>query len=96
MTRGELTVPIMREMGWRPTNPNDLRLKDIVFNIKKCWKYLRCVTGSEVYTSDEFGMCSTYRVYSHREDLEVSMDNKRWYKVAYRLVEYARQCKYAD
>lgn len=97
LTRGELTVAIMKDRGWIPTDPNQLRLKDIVFNIKKLWTYLRCTTDeSEVYEGTEYTMCSTYKTYSHKEYLECSMDNKTWYKVAYRYVVFNTRCVYAD
>lgn len=97
MKRSELTVEIMKNRGWYPTNPNELRLKDIVFNIQECWKYLRCTTDKDhVYSDTEFGMCSTYEVYSHKEYLEVSMDNENWFKVAFRYVVFNKRCVYAD
>ena len=98
MKRSELTVDIMKDRGWYPINPNDLRLKDIVFNIQEnVWPYLRCTMNEhEVYSGREYNMCSTYDVLSHKEYLEVSTDNKQWYKVAYRMVEFSRRCTYAD
>ena len=97
MKRSELTVREMENRGWCPTNPNELRLKDIVYNIQTCWTYLRCTTEEgSVYESTRYDMCATYRVYSHKEYLEVSMDNKTWYKVAFRYVPFNERCIYAD
>ena len=96
MKRSELTVAIMKDRGWMPCNANDLRLKDIVFNIQECWKYLRCTKSTGTYTENEYNMCSTYRVRYAIEYLEVSMDNINWFKVAERPVEVGRTCIYAD
>ena len=99
MKRGELTVKIMEDKGWQPTDRNELRLKDIVFNIQNNeeWKHLRCrIDSNETYSETEFGMCSTYEVYLHKEFLEVSSDNVEWFPVAFRFVEFNRRCKYAD
>ena len=99
MKRSELTVEIMKDRGWEPTDRNQLRLKDIVYNIQnnEYWKYLRCTTDKDhVYTGKEFGMCSTYEIYKHEEFLEVSTDKKTWHKIASRLVEFNRRCLYAD
>jgi len=99
MKRSELTTAIMNDRGWIPTDPNQLRLKDIVFNIKECdlWKFLRCtVDESQVYEGMEFNMCSTYKTFKHKEYLEVSSDNKKWFKVAYRFKIFNRVCVYAD
>ena len=99
MKRSELTVAIMKDRGWIPTDPNQLRLKDIVFNIQECeeWRHLRCTTDtSEVYSDMEYNMCSTYKVLMHKEYLEVSTDNKKWFKIAYRFVVFNKVCTYAD
>ena len=99
MKRSELTVKAMEERRFYATNPNELRLKDIVFNIQEneSWKYLRCRTDErETYSEKEFGMCSTYEVYFHKEYLEYSTDNKTWHPVAFRYVEFNRRCTYAD
>ena len=98
MKRSELTVKILEDRCFYPTNPNDLRLKDIVFNIQENehWRYLRCTTSPEVYTDIEHGMCSTYKIYLHKEYLEVSDDGVKWYAVAFRYVEFNRSCIYAD
>lgn len=98
MKRSELTVDIMEDRGFRPVNANDLRLKDIVFNIQNSeyWKFLRLTKDNDTYTEKEFCMCSTYEVYMKKEYLEVSEDKKTWYKVAYRFVEVHRRCVYAD
>ena len=99
MKRSEVTVDILSKMGWTPTDRNQLRLKDIVFNLQENddWKYLRCrIDDNKVYEEKEFGMCSTYMVQSHREYFEVSTDKKTWYSVMYRYIEFNRYCVYAD
>ena len=99
MKRSEVTTEILRNMGWNPTDRNDLRLKDIVFNLQEndYWKFLRCrVDDSKVYEEKEFGMCSTYMVKYHREYFEVSADKKNWHSVMYRDIEFNRYCIYAD
>ena len=99
MKRSELTVAIMRDRGFKPVDPNNLRLKDIVFNIQenlKYWKFLRLTRTDDIYTDTEFGMCSTYEIRMKKEYLEVSQDGKKWDKVAYRYVEVGRICLYAD
>jgi hypothetical protein len=99
MKRSELTTEIMKDRGFKPVNSNNLRLKDIVFNIQEneYWKYLRCrIDKSEVYTTKEFGMCSTYEIRMWREYLEYSTDNVTWFPVAYRYIEFNRYCTYAD
>ena len=97
LTREELTVAIMIDRGFKPCD--DYRLKDIVYNIKvnECWKYLRMTEDtSETYEGTEFNMCSTYRIYKHKEYLEVSCDKIKWYKLAWRFKEVGRRCLYAD
>lgn len=96
MKRSELTIKAMEDRGFKACP--DFRLKDIVFNIQEneYWKYLRMTTDDGYYVGTEFGMCSTYEVRSKKEYLEVSQDNKKWYRVAYRYVEVSRRCLYAD
>ena len=103
MKRSELTAQKMKDMGWVATFEEgyDLPLKDIVFNIQSknddgswFWK-LRCRDVGRT-DKDEFGMCSTYRVFYKIEALEVSADGKNWYGVAERKVEINRTCIYAD
>ena len=99
MKRSELTVKAMEDRCFYPTDSNQLRLKDIVFNIQENpeWRYLRCTTDEDhIYSDTEFGMCSTYEVYYHKEYLEVSIDGKKWFPVAFRYVEFNRRCTYAD
>lgn len=101
MKRTELTSQAMKDMGWKPLDPNDLRIKDIVFNIQArnddgswFWK-LRCVDGRK-FTRTEFGMCSTYDVTYKKEYLEVSADGTSWNAVAERDVRVGSRCVYAD
>lgn len=98
MNRSELTVKYLENEAWYPTDRNELRLKDIVYNIQAgTWKHLRTrLDESEVYESDEFTICAHYAVYSHKEYLETSEDGKTWYKVAYRYVPFNKHCIYAD
>ena len=87
MKRSEVTVEILKDMGWKPTHSNLFNLEKIVFNLQNCdyWKYLRCrVDDSKVYEEKEFGMCSTYMVQFHREYFEVSADKKTWRPMMYR------------
>lgn len=102
MKRTELTAKAMKDMGWTPIDANDLRIKDIVFNIQQknedgtyFWK-LRCVDGDKRTSRMSYGMCSTYEVYYKNEYLEVSVDGKDWHKVAERFNETNRVCRYAD
>lgn len=99
MKRSELTVKAMEERGFIPTDSNDLRLKDIVFNIQEneYWVKLRMTDSGETYSDTEYTMCSTYKVYYKKEYLEVlDAFSKKWYKVAYRWVKTCKKCIYAD
>lgn len=100
MKRSELTVAIMNDRGFYPINPNDMRMKDIVYNIQtnKYWEKFRMTEDTEHrWESYEYGMCSTYKVRKKKEFLEVfSSYTNEWYKVAYRFVEVCRTCVYAD
>ena len=104
MKRTELTAQKMKDMGWVATFEDgyDLPLKDIVFNIQSknedgswFWK-LRCRDSANRFSKDEFGMCSTYRVYYKIETLEASADGENWFDIAQRKVETNRTCIYAD
>ena len=56
MKRSEVTVEILRDMGWRPTHSNLFNLEKIVFNLQDLdyWKYLRCrVDDSKTYEEKE-------------------------------------------
>ena len=99
MTRSELTVKAMEDRGLRPADIR-YKLEDVVTNIKENpkWAKLRCRTDeSKVYTGlhDRYEMCATYRVFYHREYLEVFL-NDDWRPVAYRSIECGEQCIYAD
>lgn len=102
MKRQELTTKAMQDMGWKATNPDELGIKDIVFNIQEknddgtyFWK-LRCTDEDTTYTTTEFGMCATYRIFYKKENLEVSVDGTKWNTVASRYVAMGRTCIYAD
>ena len=99
MKREEVTSKILADMGFEPTDRDQLRLKDIVFNLQEneYWRFLRLrIDDSKVYEEKEFGMCSTYMVQSHKEYFEVSSDKKTWYPVMYRYVEFNRYCTWAE
>lgn len=99
MKRSEVTVKEMEERGFYPVDPNDMRMKDIVFNIQKnkYWEKFRLTSNDDRYEFYDYGMCSTYKVFKKKEYLEVySSYTKKWYKVAYRYVEIGRTCVYAD
>lgn len=99
MKRNEITVQAMENRGFMPTDANELRLKDIVYNIQKneYWEKFRLAQEDGRYEFYDYGMCSTYKVFKKKEYLEVySSYTKEWYKVAYRFVEVGRTCVYAD
>lgn len=96
MKRSELTVEKMFNMGWRNEHPC-LTIEKIVDYIKSYkYPYLRCTMDDNIHSYDDFGMCSTYRVYYKIEYLEASFDNRTWKKIAWRKVETNRNCIYAD
>ena len=98
MKRSELTTQIMKDRKWEALNPDEFNLEDIVFNVKENedWKYLRCVQSDGTYSEEEYGMCSTYRVYYKKEYFEVSPDKVTWFRLAERPIEVNRVCIYAD
>lgn len=99
MKRSELTIKAMEERGFIPTDRDDLRIKDIVFNIQEneYWVKLRMTDSGETCSKDQYGMCSTYRVYYKKEYLEVfDASANHWRRIAYRWVETWRKCIYAD
>ena len=99
MKRSELTLKAMEDMGWEEVKPRtEPLIKDVVSAIKDdFYKYLRCTLDkNHTWERDSFGMCSTYRVTYCYEYLEVSLDNKEWWKVAKRWHELGRRCIYAD
>ena len=108
MTRAELTYDKMVDTGWKSFFEGErvrvedkvttsVPLEEVVSNIKDyTYKFLRCSDDGYTYIEDDFGMCSTYRVYMKKEFLEVSDDNINWVLVAHRMVETYRYCIYAD
>lgn len=96
MKRSELTIEKMFNMGWRNEHPC-LTIEKIVDYIKSYkYPYLRCTMDDDIHSYDDFGMCSTYRVYYKIEYLEASFDKRTWKKIAWRKVETNRNCIYAD
>lgn len=96
MKRSELTFEKMFNMGWRNEHPC-LTIEKIVDYIKSYkYPYLRCTMDDGLYSYDDHGMCSTYRVYYNIEYLEASINGTKWEKIAYRKVEKFRNCIYAD
>ena len=102
MTRSELTVEKMKDMGWetRYMNYEDNRyypIEDVVENIKNgAFRHLRCVTNGKTYSYRRYDMCATYDVYYHNEVLEYSWDGERWFPAAERkIIDYAK-CIWAD
>lgn len=99
MKRSEVTVEILKNMGWRPTHSNLFNLEKIVFNLQDLdyWKYLRCrVDDSKIYEEKEFGMCSTYVVAYKYEYFEVSENGKTWRPIMVRDIEVGRRCTWAE
>jgi len=99
MTRAELSVNNMKAMGWEEIIKGEEPLiKDIVYYIKDgFYRYLRCVKDlGDNYIKRDYRMCSTYDVTMVCEYLEVSLDNKKWFKVAKRYVPYSERCVWAE
>ena len=110
MKRAELTTGIMLNRGWEPTgigiffyDDKVAKLDDIVANIQKknddgtyFWR-LRCTLDNEsIYSKEDYGMCSTYKVFYKLEYLEASVDGVNWDQIAERDIEIGRRCTYAD